>query len=305
MNRIQVIMSSYNGEKYIKQQIESIFNQIDCQISLLIRDDGSTDDTVNIINEISKKYDIKLIKGDNLKPAKSFLEALKSSDDEYDYYAFSDQDDVWKNDKIIKAIEKIKNEKIEIPILYCGNLCEVDKNLNIINPNLLPNDINLDYKVLISRSSYLFGCTMVFNKKLRDYVINQEYTKPIMHDIWIALMASLKGKIIYDNRAYIYYRQHDNNEVGSQSSFKRKMKNRILFLKGHDKGNIANQANDIFKIIENDDSISSDIKQYTKIVANYNKSLKNKIYFLKKEKKDGLTLKKMIFRTLLILLGNV
>lgn len=305
MYRVQVIMSTYNGEKYIKEQIDSIFNQKECEVKLLIRDDGSNDQTINIIKQLSKKYNINLIQGQNLKPAKSFLEALKKSDDNCEYYAFSDQDDVWKKDKLVSAIKKIKQEDLQIPVLYTGNLSAVDEELKILEPQLLPEKIVLDYKVLISRSSNLFGCTMVFNKKLRDYVCEQDYIKPIMHDLWLGLLASLKGKIIYDPTSYIYYRQHGNNQVGSQLTFKAKMKNRILYLKGHDRGNIANQAKDILNIINYDDEISADIKEYTKMIAYYNISLRNKLLYLKNVKKDDLKLKKWIFHVILILQGNL
>ena len=100
-----------------------------------------------------------------------------------------------------------------------------------------------------------------------------------MHDLWIGLIAALKGKIVYDSNAYIYYRQHGNNQVGSQLTFKEKMKNRLLFLKGKDSGNIANQANEILDIIKKDQNINDELKMYTEIVANYNKSLKNNICF--------------------------
>ena len=134
--KVQVIMSTYNGEKYVQEQIESIFAQKECDISLLIRDDGSTDNTIDIVNELSKKYNIKLIKGNNLKPAKSFLEALRYSGEEMDYYAFSDQDDIWNEKKIISAINFIK--KYTEPSLYIGNLCAVNECKEILKDKILP-----------------------------------------------------------------------------------------------------------------------------------------------------------------------
>ena len=305
MYRIQVVMSTYNGELYIEEQINSIFNQKGCEIDLLIRDDGSTDNTINIIKRLSQKYKIKLLIGENLRPAKSFLTALKLSDKDRDYYAFSDQDDYWQDDKIISAIHLIEKENKNLSILYTGNLCAVDKNLNILNEKILSEDININYRSIIASSSQLFGCTMVFNKKLRDYVCRCEFNNPIMHDLWVGLLASLNGKIVYDPKPHILYRQHGNNQVGSQLTFKDKMKNRINFLKGHDRGNIARQAKDIYKIIENDNEISDDIKDYTKIVAFYNKSLKNKLYYLKKVDKTGFTIKRFLFHVILILGGNL
>lgn len=303
--KIQVIMSTYNGEEYIAEQIKSIFNQKDCDIKLLVRDDGSTDSTVSIIENMKKKYPIKVINGKNLKPAKSFLKALRLSDTDVDYYAFSDQDDVWKDEKISRAINKIKHEENNNMILYTGNLCAVDKKLNVLKQQLLPESIDFDYKILISHSSKLFGCTMVFNKNLRNYICNNSSSDAIMHDLWLGILASLKGKIIYDSLPFIYYRQHDDNQVGSQLTFKEKMQNRVSFLKGNNKGNIARQAKEIYEIIKKDDEIPEDIKEYTKMVADYNISIKNKLKYLKEVKKSDLSLKQWVFHVILILQGNL
>lgn len=301
--KVQIIMSTYNGEKYISEQIESIFSQKECNISLLIRDDGSTDSTVQVIKELSQKYNIKLIQGENLKPAQSFLEALGNSDDNVDYYAFSDQDDVWKENKIITAINAIK--EFDRPILYVSNLTAVDENKKILKDTILPSKISLDYKDLLIRSSHLFGCTMVFNKELRDFVKIYTPKKVIMHDLWLGLIAALKGKIVYDQNSYIYYRQHGNNHVGSQLTFKEKMKNRILLLKGKDRGNIANQAEELIEIIKLNSDISEELKKYTEIVATYNKSLKNKLKYLKYVSQKGMTKKQWLFHIILVLKGNV
>ena len=94
MNKVQVLLSTYNGEKYIKEQIESILNQEGVEVSLLIRDDGSSDRTIEIVKKISEQNNnIILFKGQNMGPARSFMDLVKKSD-EVDYYAFADQDDV-------------------------------------------------------------------------------------------------------------------------------------------------------------------------------------------------------------------
>ena len=154
---VQVIMSTYNGEKYIEEQIQSIFNQKECNVSLLVRDDGSTDKTIEIVKELSLKYNIKLIQGENLRAAKSFLEAIKFTDEENDFFAFSDQDDVWLDDKLLNAIKCIEkyNDKI---LLYASNLTAVNEKLEIMQNKILPSEISVDYRDLLVRSPYLFGC---------------------------------------------------------------------------------------------------------------------------------------------------
>lgn len=106
--KIAVLISTYNGEKYIRDQIESIMSQkVDAQIDIIVRDDGSTDKTKDILEEYSKQKKLKWYTGENLKPANSFFNLLIQNET-YDYYAFADQDDYWKNDKLRRAIEKIQ-----------------------------------------------------------------------------------------------------------------------------------------------------------------------------------------------------
>lgn len=300
---VQVIMSTYNGEKYIKEQIQSIFNQKECNVSLLIRDDGSTDRTIEIIKELELKHNIKLIQGENLRAAKSFLEAIKFTDEEKDFFAFSDQDDVWLEDKLINAIKILENYNNNMAV-YASNLTAVDEKKQIIKHKILPEKFSLEYKDLLIKSQYLFGCTMVFNKSMRNFIKKQNPEQPMMHDIWIALMATLKGKLIYDNNSYIYYRQHGNNQVGAKISYKEKIKNRLALFNGKDKCLISNQAKDILNIIKSDTSINEDIIEYTKMVANYNKTLKNKLKYLIKVSKKSMSTKQLVFHIILVLKGN-
>ena len=129
MEKVCVLMSTYNGEKYLKEQIESILNQENIEVDILIRDDGSTDNTLNILENYTQKYkNIRYYTGENLRSAKSFMNLLFTVK-EYDYYAFSDQDDVWKKNKLYTAVSKLK----EGYDLYGGKKSIVDSELNILN----------------------------------------------------------------------------------------------------------------------------------------------------------------------------
>ena len=116
MKKIAVLMSTYNGEKYIEQQIKSILAQENVDVTLYIRDDGSFDNTVYCIKKFQDK-NINIIIGDNKGPCNSFLELVNLVDDTYDYYAFSDQDDVWLPQKLKKSIDLI--EKINVSEKSC------------------------------------------------------------------------------------------------------------------------------------------------------------------------------------------
>ena len=224
MDKVQVLLSTYNGEKYIKEQIESILNQENVEIDLLIRDDGSSDNTIEIINEIIKRNNnVSLYQGRNLGPAKSFMDLVNRSGD-FDYYAFADQDDVWNSKKIISAINKLKHEENK-PALYISALEIVDENLNFLETKKIKGNFTFEGEII---KNFATGCTQVFNKKLCD--ILKEYTPNyiIMHDSWITRVCyAIGGSVIVDKNSYIKYRQHEGNVLGYKDNGIQKLKRQI------------------------------------------------------------------------------
>lgn len=231
-------MSSYNGEKYIKEQIDSILSQEGVEVSLLIRDDSSSDNTLKIIENLSKNHkNISYYQGENIGAARSFMNLVNKAK-EADFYAFADQDDVWMPEKLISAIEKLKNEDESIPSLYISALEVVDENLNTIEIKKVSGNFSFEGEMIRNFST---GCTMVFNKKLFEIVkmYNPEYI--IMHDSWITRVCyGIGGKVIIDDNTYIKYRQHEDNVVGYNDEGIEKIKKqfKIAF-----KDNISMRAN--------------------------------------------------------------
>lgn len=128
MHTITVLMSSYNGEKYISEQIDSILHQENCNVNLIVRDDGSSDNTCEILEQYQKNNLLTWYSdGENLRPAHSFLRLLANAPDS-DYYAFADQDDYWMTDKLDHAIKAIGNRS-DIPMIYYANSELVDSEL--------------------------------------------------------------------------------------------------------------------------------------------------------------------------------
>ncbi len=217
MKSICVLMSTYNGAKYIQQQIDSILNQKDVKVYLLIRDDGSKDETLDIIKSYQEKDDrIKLYTGNNLGACGSFFDLLWSVEPSFDYYAFSDQDDVWFEDKLATAIDKIESSPADGIKVYCSNVTVVDQELNHISDGSC--DVDSSFTPSFGNSlleNYVTGCTVVMG---RDFVsLIRAYPKPArqyMHDWWIYKMATGFGTLIYDLNSYMLYRQHENNTVG-------------------------------------------------------------------------------------------
>lgn len=230
METVTVLMSSYNGEKYIKEQIDSILEQQNVNVELYIRDDGSTDSTIKILEEYSAKYEnVSYYVGDNKGSCGSFFELLSKTYGS-NYYALADQDDVWDKDKLSIAISKIKKEPNGIPILYYSNLHIVDEKLQYIREShVKPMIAGAKYSYL--SDVFVTGCTAVFNKELQDIAFKIKPTDFSMHDTWLYMVASMFGKCIYDFDSHINYRQHGNNVVGTRKkrisceSLKRELKN--------------------------------------------------------------------------------
>lgn len=206
---INVLMSTYNGERFLTDQIDSILSQSDVDVVLSVRDDGSKDSTQTIL----KRYGDKITwwQGNNMGPAKSFLELLRHSSDDADYYAFSDQDDFWQREKLSVAVQGL-NQYSDEPALYFSRTQLTDAELRptfVVETNpLLTFGESLVYE-------FIPGCTMVINRKLRD-IINQYIPNYLpMHDVWIYSVALAVGaKVVFDKQPHILYRQHGNNTIG-------------------------------------------------------------------------------------------
>ena len=225
MKNIQILMSTFNGEKYLREQIDSILSQEGkIRISLLVRDDGSSDGTIEILKEYEKKNKIKWYKGRNLGPAKSFLDLIKNSD-KADYYAFSDQDDYWEPDKLINAVKCLDKKKSDVGKLYYSALNIVDKNLNFKRKTVINEEI--DFKKGIVRNQAT-GCTMVFNNYIRTFLLDKDFEYVGMHDSLLYRLALLYNWHIYrDDKSYIKYRQHENNVLGMTYSRVGNLKKKI------------------------------------------------------------------------------
>lgn len=227
--KVAVIMSTYNGEKYLKEQIDSILNQEQVKVYLYIFDDCSKDSTVEIAKEYQQKHNNVYfhINEKNKNFTYNFIDGLFAFKDnqEYDYYAFSDQDDVWLPNKLITAIEKIK--EVGKCTLYSSNLQLVDGELKSLKKTMLD--------ILGNRGRYQYkkhdelyenivtGCTMVFDNQFKDAFTKKYPDNIYLHDYWMGLFANYaKGvNYIYDDCSnYILYRQHGKNLLGAKRASK-------------------------------------------------------------------------------------
>ena len=269
---VAVLMSSYNGTEFIKEQIDSIVNQKGSfSLDLIIRDDGSTDDTIQIISSYKQA---KSILGENIGPARSFLSILLECE-EYDYYAFADQDDVWKEDKLEKAISAIS--KIKKPALYCSNAEVVDKNLKPVGRNVYKTKPPTDFKT-VSCCGGLLGCSMVFNNELAKIIKTTKHlpSNIIMHDFYFAeICLAVGGSVIYDDTPSLLYRQHGNNSVGVSYDFLKKIHEMFSVPLTKETISISDQATEILKNYNN--YISVENREWLATISKYKKTIISKV----------------------------
>ena len=227
MNTVVILLSTYNGEKYLKEQIDSLLNQKGVDIKILARDDGSKDSTVSILSEYERlNANFSYYQGTNCGPAKSFLHLITHADSA-DYYAFCDQDDVWDEDKLLSAINRLNKLNSKKPNLYYSNLRIVDEHLNFYRLSHSWNFHN-DNKYSALTENLCTGCTAVFNRKAKELIAQRLPDYCTMHDTWIYMICMLMGNTIYDKDAHISYRQHSSNVVGT---YLKKRRTKVMFEK--------------------------------------------------------------------------
>lgn len=220
--KIEILLATYNGEKYVGEQIDSIINQTYRNWILLIRDDNSKDNTLEILKEYEKKDNrIKVIedKKGNLGFVKNFEELLNNSKE--DWVMFSDQDDYWLENKIEKYVAILNASSEDIlkkPMLIHSNSFICDDNLEIIKDEFINSKIANKYNEDDFYFAYFVqGSTVLINRAIIDLAL--PFSKNVtVHDRYFHLLAEFFGKRIFINESLIKYRQHSNNKIGAKTS---------------------------------------------------------------------------------------
>jgi glycosyltransferase involved in cell wall biosynthesis len=221
--QVDVLLATFQGANYLEEQLESILTQSHPQLHLWVRDDGSTDQTLSILQKWAQTYPqkITLLSSDGHLGIKgNFSELMKQS--QAPYVMFADQDDRWLPNKVEISLDHLKAMERQygshLPLLVHTDLKVVDQNLEEIAPSfwhyagLHPDQTSLNR--LLSQN-VLTGCTMLMNRAL----VELAYPIPsiaVMHDWWIALISSCFGHIHFVNQPTILYRQHESNDVGAK-----------------------------------------------------------------------------------------
>lgn len=284
MNKIAVVMSTFNGEKYVAQQIDTILRQEGVEVQLFVRDDGAKDHTMEILANCAKSHGnlhiVNKTENENLGVTKSFNAALREAlafDERIEYFAFSDQDDCWLPQKLKTGINAIMRSKNKKGAMYYSNLIFADEQLNQIGREHRP--FYDDYLEILWKSP-ASGCTMVFNRNLLNYWAKYDANIQCLHDGWLYRLAKCIGSDMYFGEdSHILYRQHAHNVVGQEGrivinastrnilgAIQRRLKPRQHCYQ--------KDIREIFRVARDD--MPDDNVGKTMIVLNYNKSLKYK-----------------------------
>lgn len=221
--KVAVILSTYNGERFVREQLDSILNQTYKNIEIVVRDDGSSDSTVNIIKEYKKNNkNITLYERENVGFVKSFFELLKLAN--ADYYSYADQDDIWIENKIELAVQELNKLDDSKPNMVFGNSDYYDENMKFIGKG----DRNKKYSFLKA----LFACcgqgmTMTVNKKTRDMIIENNPKSCFFHDWWTYLLCIGLGNVAYNNVTTVKYRRRKENATSEGQGYIRLLMWRI------------------------------------------------------------------------------
>ena len=231
--KVVILMSAYNGEKYIGQQLDSIFEQDYPNVEVLVRDDGSTDRTTEVLKQYEQQHDnLQVIYGKNKGVIESFFSLLSQADSRAAYYAFSDQDDIWLKDKISAAVQAISGEDENLPVLYATEVQPIDEEGNLLTKAVLSNHITPCFSNALVENVCV-GCTTVMNHSAYQLLKDKKPAFTIMHDFWCYLVVSCFGKVIYDNTPHIHYRQHQGNVLGVSTSMMGLLQKRVQNFKKH------------------------------------------------------------------------
>lgn len=254
--KTQILMSTYNGNKFLIEQLQSLSHQTHNNIHVLVRDDGSSDETCSILSEFPQNtgFIIQVINGHNIGVISSFFELLSHADDKAKYYFFCDQDDVWKPDKLARAISQLDSIPANIPAMYCSRTELVDESLKPLGywPPKPRKGASFANAII---ENIAVGCTIVINRAAKELIRSKlpDANRVIMHDWWIYLCISAFGCIIYDSEPNILYRQHGSNLMGGTTGFLHKWSKKLAsFSKNKERHLLRRQANEFNRLYRED-----------------------------------------------------
>lgn len=280
LKKVVVMLSYYNGKNFIEEQVDSILDQKGVDIYLIIRDDGSRESDKVAIEKYKKRNNIDVLDGENLGCTNSFFSLLEYAYKHYanyDYFAFSDQDDYWLDEKLLKATAKLEKLPQKEMNLYCSNLIVADANLNKLGM-MWPGNVKVTLENSIVEN-HCAGCTMVFNKELVSFFFKNKPSEVKLHDKWLFHTCLLFGNVYYDDNSYILYRQHGNNVEGAGFTLIAKVKNFINSIAHFNHQHIKElEAKELLKIYQS--MLTNEQRDIIETVASYKENIMRRLKLL-------------------------
>jgi len=232
--RVNVLLTTYNGSRFLREQLESIDSQTLSVVRVTVRDDGSPDETNLLVEKwAAGRANVLLLRGPQLGVTNKFFTVLANPDADSDYFAFCDQDDVWLPEKVEKAVQALRGCDPNIPVMYCSRVEYVDENLRHLGFSKVPKSIGFANALVENIAT---GCTMVLNRRARDLICKRLPQKALIHDWWCYVTLSALGKVLYDKTSSIKYRQHANNVTGAATTRWELVRRRFVRFLRHKRG---------------------------------------------------------------------
>lgn len=278
MQKVLILMSTYNGGNKIFNQVDSIMMQENVDIHINIRDDGSNENTIKILDSIKNKYHekVNVIKGNNIGWKRSFLELVYCSDDTYDYYGFSDQDDIWLDKKVINCIKIAEEDTYAGPKLVHCNSVSVTPDLKERDEQEKRVAVPPSFKDALS-TEYFQGCGMLWNSKAMKLIqSHRPENEDLAHDFWVGLVLYLFGKVYFCEEPQFYHIRYGDNSSTDGNTSKGRMKRFKSLFSG--KNAYMNPAQDLINCYG--DILPQTENEYLNKIVNYKNNLKYKMEIL-------------------------
>ena len=230
MKKVNIILCTYNGERFLPALLDSVFAQTYGNIDIFARDDGSKDDTKEILKRYAEKNTdtvrLHIVEDElgNLGYSRNFMRTMRASGDA-DYYCFCDQDDVWLPDKVARAVSAMEKESQDQCLLYSSNYDVCDRDLNVIGAShpLTPfEELDVGKSLSLYDGGWMLGFTLVMNRKLKETAFDNNAEQIYSHDIWVqAVAVGFQGKLLTDDKVTVHFRRHENTTSIAESKVNR------------------------------------------------------------------------------------
>ena len=280
---IAILLATYNGGRYLRQQLDSILAQTEQGWRLLVSDDGSSDDTLEILQEYQRQYPDRIILSQHEVPTGSsrenfmYLTRLAGG---YDYVMYCDQDDVWDTDKLEAAVAALTSFDADTPVLYCGDVRVTDESLNVLYDHMV-NPCPADYPHALLRN-LAPGCTFVFNHQARELLrlYDAENLGLDLHDRTAYQVVACFGRVVYDPAPHMSYRQHGGNAIGANRTTARAwLEKAVSFWSGPMKNSRSRQAIRLERAFGRE--MCAERQELTALFAHYQENRETKLKLLR------------------------